>query len=185
VEEKETVLPKKLAVPAAAILVLSGTVGLGRQGSPAQARTAHDNYSGSVAITDYQFPDSLSLGGAFSNGVADVELAGAMVDGLLNFDENGHFFADLATEVPTSANGGIKVTNGVETVTYHLKPNQKWSDGSPITNADWVGTLMLDFSPEYNATNGIIHIKSLTFSGNDMIITYKTTYAAALSYGLP
>jgi len=35
------------------------------------------DYSGTIAITDYQFPDSTQLGGAFSNGVADVEVDGS------------------------------------------------------------------------------------------------------------
>ncbi len=41
---------------------------------------------------------------------------------------------DLATEVPTLANGGI--TDGGRVWTFHLRPNVKWSDGQPLTAQD-------------------------------------------------
>lgn len=171
----------KLAIPAAAIVLLSSSLGYGRLANPAHARVASADYSGTVAITDWQFPDSLGLGGAYSAGVANVEVSGAMIDSPLGFDQKGNFYADLATEVPSTSNGGIKTVGGNEVVTVHLKPNQKWSDGSPVTNADYIATMMFDFSPEYNATSGVDRINTITFSGNDMVITYKGLFAPALS----
>ena len=41
---------------------------------------------------------------------------------------------DLATEVPSVANGGI--TEGGKVWTYHLRHNVKWSDGVPLTAQD-------------------------------------------------
>jgi peptide/nickel transport system substrate-binding protein len=41
---------------------------------------------------------------------------------------------DLATEVPTVANGGI--TLGGRVWTFHVRPNVKWSDGQPLTAHD-------------------------------------------------
>jgi len=66
----------------------------------------------------------------------------------------------------------------------HLKPNQKWSDGSPITSADYISSLLFDFAPEYNNTLGVDQIQSVVPSGNDLVITYKGVYAAALAFGL-
>jgi len=176
---------KLLAIPAAAILILSGTAGMGRVGGTAHAQGTRDSSSGTIAITDYQFPDSLILGGAYSNGVADAEIGGALFDSPIGLDQSGNFFADLATVVPTTKNGGIKVVNGHEILTVHLKPNLKWSDGSANTGSDYILSLLMDFAPEYNQTNGIDAIQTVTFSGNDMIITYKSLYAPALSYGIP
>lgn len=178
-------LNKKLAVCAAAFLTLSGMFGFTQHAGAAAARVSAADYSGTIAITDYQFPDSLPFGGAYSNGVADVEVAGAMDDSLLGYDQNGNFFPDLATVVPTTANGGIKLVGKSEVVTYHMKPNLKWSDGSPITSADFVATLLLDFAPEFNATFGVDQIQTLVSSGSDLVFTYKGPYAAALAYGVP
>jgi len=47
----------------------------------------------------------------------------------------------------------------------HLKPNQKWSDGSPITSADYISSLLFDFAPEYNNTLGVDQIQSVVPSG--------------------
>jgi len=178
------VLRKKLALPAAAILLLSSIAGFDRPATAAHARSASAP-TGTIAITDYQFPDSLPLGGAWSNGVADVEVSGAMFDSPLGYDQAGNFYADLATVVPSTKNGGIKVVKGHEIVTVHLKPNLKWSDGSANTGSDYILSLLMDFAPEYNNTLGVDQIQTVTFSGNDMIITYKGLYAPALAYGIP
>ncbi|MGH7749222.1 MAG: ABC transporter substrate-binding protein, partial [Candidatus Dormibacteria bacterium] len=43
---------------------------------------------------------------------------------------------ELATEVPTKANGGISADG--KTITYHLRTNAKWSDGVPFSADDVV-----------------------------------------------
>jgi len=137
---------KSLAIPAVAFLILSGGGGIGRLGTTSVH--AADTYSGTISVTDYQAPNALGGGGG-SNAEANQELMSAMYDSALGLDYKGHFYADLATEIPSTANGGLKVTNGDETITYHLKPNQKWSDGSPITTADWIAQwAFLNYSPD-------------------------------------
>jgi peptide/nickel transport system substrate-binding protein len=41
---------------------------------------------------------------------------------------------DLASEVPTTTNGGISADG--RTITYHLRKNVKWQDGVPFTSKD-------------------------------------------------
>lgn len=176
---------KSLAIPAALILALSGTVGNGRFAGQAHARTSADSYSGTIVFTDNVFPDSLPDGGAFSNNTTDFEVAAPLFDALLGIDNHQQFFPDMATEVPSTTNSGIKVVSGHEVVTYHLKPNLKWSDGSPITHNDFVIGLLFNFSPEYNSTNGWDQIQTITFSGNDIVETFKGIYAPALFYTQP
>ena len=48
-----------------------------------------------------------------------------------------------------------------------------------------MGSMVVSFAPEFNATNGIDQIQTITASGNDMTITYKGVDAPALSYGIP
>lgn len=54
--------------------------------------------------------------------------------GLGQWDDQGNFVPALATDVPTTANGGVS-SDGL-TITWHLKPNLHWSDGEPLTSAD-------------------------------------------------
>ncbi len=54
--------------------------------------------------------------------------------------QTGHFgivpVADAATQVPTTANGGL--TNGGKTYTFHIKPGVDWQDGTPVTSTDFI-----------------------------------------------
>jgi peptide/nickel transport system substrate-binding protein len=54
--------------------------------------------------------------------------------GLGEWDDKNNFVPELASEVPTADNGGVS-PDGL-TITWHLKPNLKWSDGEPLTSAD-------------------------------------------------
>ncbi len=73
----------------------------------------------------------------YSTGfLGDVEAA--VVEGLLAPDEHARYVPVLATEVPTLANGGIRLTDGGKgmTITYKLRPGVLWHDGRPFTSAD-------------------------------------------------
>jgi len=51
---------------------------------------------------------------------------------------NAKYYPYLVTEVPTLDNGGVKVSaDNKMDITLKLKPNQKWSDGSAMTSADY------------------------------------------------
>jgi peptide/nickel transport system substrate-binding protein len=54
--------------------------------------------------------------------------------GLGEWDDQGNFVTELGADVPTAENGGVS-PDGL-TITWHLKPNLKWSDGTPLTSAD-------------------------------------------------
>lgn len=53
---------------------------------------------------------------------------------LLRYDANNRPIPELATAVPTLANGGI--SRDGRTITYHLRRDAKWSDGVPFTSDD-------------------------------------------------
>src|SRR5580698_6302039 len=53
---------------------------------------------------------------------------------LLSADARGNPVPMLATVVPSMANGGIS-KDGL-TITYHLAPNARWSDGVAVTSDD-------------------------------------------------
>jgi peptide/nickel transport system substrate-binding protein len=58
----------------------------------------------------------------------------------------------LATEVPTTANGGISA-DGL-TYTIHVKTGTKWSDGQPVTGDDVFYTFNTFMDPTYSARDG-------------------------------
>jgi peptide/nickel transport system substrate-binding protein len=65
--------------------------------------------------------------------------------GLGTWDAKNNLIPELATEIPSIANGGVSA-DGL-TITWHLKPNLKWSDGEPITSADVKFTWQVEVDP--------------------------------------
>ena len=70
-------------------------------------------------------------------------------------------------------------------VTLHFKPNLKWSNGDPITAADWIAGIVLDFTPDNLNPVPYNQIKSITSSGNDLVITFKGIFSPALYETVP
>ena len=62
------------------------------------------------------------------------EAVGLTYNQLFDLDVNGQSRPMLAAEMPTLENGGI--TADGKTVTVKLKPDLKWSDGTPLTAED-------------------------------------------------
>ena len=56
---------------------------------------------------------------------------------------------ELATELPTTANGGVTVNeDGTMTVRYTIKDEAVWADGTPISGADFEFTYEVIMDPE-------------------------------------
>ncbi len=53
---------------------------------------------------------------------------------LLRYDHDNRPVPELATAVPSRANGGVSADG--KTITYHLRRDAKWSDGEPFSAAD-------------------------------------------------
>jgi peptide/nickel transport system substrate-binding protein len=68
---------------------------------------------------------------------------------------------ELATEVPTKANGGISADG--KTLTYHLRRGVVWSDGAPFTADDVIFTTKLINDPKTNiiSRDGWDHIVAM------------------------
>ncbi|HET9030633.1 MAG TPA: peptide ABC transporter substrate-binding protein [Candidatus Aquilonibacter sp.] len=67
---------------------------------------------------------------------------------LIRWDQNNNPIPELATEVPTQANGGVS-KDGL-TITYHLRHGVKWSDGAPFTADDVVFSTKVVLNPANN-----------------------------------
>lgn len=73
-----------------------------------------------------------------SNLEVDRGVQYAIFDTLWRIDENAQFVPDLATEIPTVANGGISA-DGLN-YTVKIRTDAKWHDGTPLTIKDVVFT---------------------------------------------
>ena len=67
---------------------------------------------------------------------------------LVRFDNRNNAVPELATQVPTQANGGVS-KDGL-TITYHLRKGVKWSDGAPFSADDVVFSTRVVLNPANN-----------------------------------
>ena len=67
---------------------------------------------------------------------------------LFRYDRRNELVPELATVVPTQANGGISADG--KTITYHLRKGVKWSDGAPFSADDVVFTTGIINDPKTN-----------------------------------
>jgi len=99
-------------------------------------------------------------------------------------DSKGAIQPGLATQVPSLANGGIS-SDGL-TYTIHLRPNLKWSDGSPLTSDDVAWTLNLYMQPSYGLKDALDVTNIASVSNPDpqtVIVTLKKPEAPFLANG--
>ncbi|MBV9382942.1 MAG: ABC transporter substrate-binding protein [Streptosporangiaceae bacterium] len=74
--------------------------------------------------------------------------------------------ADMATEVPTTANGGI--TNGGKTYTFHIKPGVDWNTTPPrpVTSQDFVREFKAFFNPVSPVGNPVYYTSAIAGLAN-------------------
>jgi ABC-type transport system substrate-binding protein len=91
---------------------------------------------GKVVVGEWQAPDQLNY--YFSNAFANTEvLAMTMRSGLV-VSADGHYMPDLFAKPLTFQDSVKKDDSGTGyTVHAELKPNEKWSDGQPLTMNDY------------------------------------------------
>jgi peptide/nickel transport system substrate-binding protein len=92
--------------------------------------------SGVVRLGEDEEPDSLNL--MYSHTAASDAIACLLYSFVLRYDAQGNAIPDLATVVPTLRNGGISADG--KTIVVHLRKGVVWSDGAPLTAADWLFT---------------------------------------------
>jgi peptide/nickel transport system substrate-binding protein len=109
------------------------------------------------------------------------QVADAVVEGLVDVNPDGEYFPELAAELPTLQNGGV--SEDYLTVTWHLKPGLKWSDGTPITSDDIKFTWEAVSHPESGAlaTGGFHLIEDIeTPDELTAVVHYSEMYPAYL-----
>jgi len=64
----------------------------------------------------------------------DQEVARLCFEPFFDVDVHGRRIPALLREIPTRENGGVSADG--RTITYHLRPNVLWQDGTPVTSRD-------------------------------------------------
>ncbi|HET9029509.1 MAG TPA: peptide ABC transporter substrate-binding protein [Candidatus Aquilonibacter sp.] len=144
---------------------------------------------GVLRMGEPEEPDSLNL--MFGNNSSTDEINALLYSSLLRFDQNGTYIPDLATEVPTTKNGGISADG--KTITVHLRKNARWSDGAPVTANDWMFTYHAVLNPRNNVKSNygwdeiasasapnpytiVIHLKHPSVAALDILTMGGTAY---------
>lgn len=134
-----------LAAALAAALLLSACSKTSTSGTSTGGRNPW-TIAGEVRVGNSDEPDSLNP--MFAHTDASDQVAGLIFASLLKYDDNGNFIPDLATEVPSYANGGLSKDG--KTITIHLRQGLRWSDGAPLTSKDWMFTYSAVRNPRNN-----------------------------------
>ncbi len=128
-----------LGAPTTATLGAAGGIGPG----PTKRGAA-----GTLKILYWQAPTTMNP--HFSSGGQNSDPGRLVLEPLANFDKNDRLVPWLAAEIPTVANGGLAADG--KSVTWKLKKEVKWSDGTPFTAKDVVFTWKYVSNKETGAT---------------------------------
>jgi len=113
--------------------------------SPAEIDLTNTKYApedgtdgGQLIIGDWQ--EANQFNPYYVGQVTEANVASAAWASLIVLTHDYRYAPDLATSVPTVANGGVKAPGDggdAMTVTWTLRPSLKWSDGEPLTCDDF------------------------------------------------
>ncbi|MCS7003259.1 MAG: peptide ABC transporter substrate-binding protein, partial [Dehalococcoidia bacterium] len=181
------VAPKKLlalssAVLAAVVVASCAPAAPAPQGQtggqqPAQQQ-GQPRRGGAVRIALSQEPATLN---PLLNNQTVVALSARFVfEPLAQYGVDGNLEPVLAAEIPSPQNGGVRTEGNGMVVTWRLKPNLRWADGSPVTSNDIRFTWRVYMNPANAAVNrtGYPDIESIeTPDPLTAVIRYRTIYA--------
>ena len=91
---------------------------------------------GELTLLQWQAPSTLNP--LLSGGTKELLAASLILDPLAEYDPDGNLVATLAAEIPTVDNGGV--AEDLMSITWTLKDDVLWSDGSAFTADDVVFT---------------------------------------------
>ncbi|GAK71903.1 putative ABC transporter substrate-binding protein [Agrobacterium rubi TR3 = NBRC 13261] len=109
-----------------------------------QAAHAQRGTDGDLKILFWQAVSTLNP--YLSGGTKEVYSASMIIEPLARYDEKGELVPTLVTEIPTLANGGV--SQDLLSMTWKLKPDVKWSDGTPFTADDVIFTWKYCTAPD-------------------------------------
>jgi peptide/nickel transport system substrate-binding protein len=127
---------------------------------------------GSLKILYWQAPTILNT--HLAQGTKDYNAGGLILEPLAYNGPDGKPVAALAAEIPTIDNGGVSKDS--TSITWKLKPDVKWSDGTPFTADDVVFTWKYIANPDVASSDtqtvdGVSNVEAL--DAHTVKVTYK------------
>ena len=105
--------------------------------------------------------------------------------GLSDIDANGNVFPELAAELPSLENGSVVVDEdaGSMSVTWKMREDVQWADGTPVTADDVIFTYESIADPEMGGwIPGIDYIDSVEKTGDySFTVNYASIYTGYLT----
>ena len=116
--------------------------------APADTRGAGDT----LRLLWFQAPTILNP--HLATGTKDFDASRPAYEPLASFDLEGNLVPFLAAEIPSLENGGV--ADDGTSVTWTLKPDVRWADGTPFTAEDVKFTFDFISNPETAATTASV-----------------------------
>ncbi|MBM3135755.1 MAG: peptide ABC transporter substrate-binding protein [Chloroflexi bacterium] len=135
---------------------------------------------GKVTMAVWQSP--ITLNANLGTQTVMDEVLVFIVEGFSKVMPDGARIPNLAKEVPTVQNGGVSADG--KTITYKLKEGIKWSDGQPLTCADFQFTLEAIMTPGVGvvSTTGYNQLDKIECPDpNTVVLKFKEFYAPYLT----
>lgn len=131
---------------AAVLAIVAATHACARHRETAHGARNAWTVPGVLRLGEDEEPDSLNL--MFAHTAAADTISGLLFSFILRYDARGNLIPDLATQVPSLQNGGI--SRDGKRIVVHLRRGVVWSDGAPLTAADWLFTYRAVMNPANN-----------------------------------
>ena len=109
----------------------------------ASTAAAERGTDGELRMLYWQAPSILNP--YLSGGTKDIHAASLILEPLARYDENGDMVPWLAAEIPTLDNGGV--AQDLMSITWTLRDDVVWSDGTPFTAEDVAFTAVYCMDP--------------------------------------
>jgi len=125
---------------------------------------------GRVRLGSPDEPDNLNPMFAHTSATDDVDAF--IFAPVFRYDPKGNLVPELATEVPTYANGGI--SRDSKTIVLHFRHGVRWSDGVPLTARDlrFTWRAVMDKRNNTKATYGWDDITAIDVPRDDTAIVH-------------
>ncbi|MDP9025417.1 MAG: ABC transporter substrate-binding protein, partial [Candidatus Eremiobacteraeota bacterium] len=131
----------------ATVALLALVTGCTRVGTTGEGQTRHSStHPHELRYGDLGDPSTLNP--MLTSDLVSSWLYEMTMAYLVRYDAKNTPIPELATEVPSIANGGIGRDG--RTITYHLRHNVKWSDGAPFDADDVIFSTRLVLDPKTN-----------------------------------
>ena len=132
---------------------------------------------GELLLLQWQAPSQANV--LLSSGTKDALAASLVIEPLAKFDPSGQIVATLAAEVPTVDNGGVAAD--FTSITWTLRDDVMWSDGTPFTSDDVLFTYEYCSDEATGCGADLTKVDSVT-ADDDFTVTVNFTEALPFPY---